>query len=69
MSDMNNSDRKKEQFGVITKAMANHCHSCSICPIADKKPQSVFGKIMRWHRSWCPAQTAHIRVYGEKPPS
>ena len=67
MSDTKNSNRKDEQFGVIIKALANHCHSCKICPIADKKPESILGKIMRWHRSWCPAQAAHIKVYGDKP--
>ena len=69
MPDTINSDRKDEQFGVFTKALANHCHTCSICPIADKKPESFLGKLMRWHRTWCPAQAAHTKIYGEKPHS
>ena len=42
-------------------------HKGSICPYADRKPHSAFGRIMRWHRTWCPAWAAHTRVYGRKP--
>jgi len=35
--------------------------------IADRKPNSTFGKVMRWHRKWCPAWVAHTKVYGDSP--
>jgi len=56
-----------ERFSVTTKAMAGLCHSCGICPYAASKRDSGFDKLMRWHRTWCPAWRAHTRVYGEKP--
>ena len=61
-----NSDQKKIKFGLITKMLAGHCHNCKICAYADKKPGSAFEKLMSWHRSWCPAQAAHTKVYGKK---
>ena len=54
------------EFGLLTNDLGNMCHNCKICPTADKKPDSAFGKTMRWHREWCPGYSAHIRMYGEK---
>ncbi len=58
--------QKKEQFGAVTRILAGYCHGCKICPYADRRGDSVFGKVMRWHRTWCPAWAAHTKVYGEK---
>jgi hypothetical protein len=57
----------KEEFGAATRAMANFCHKCGICAFANRKPQTLFGRLMRWHRTWCPCWAAHTKVYGEKP--
>lgn len=54
------------EVGTITKVLANYCHNCGVCAYADRKPNSPFGKFMRWHRTWCPAWNAHTKVYGEK---
>ena len=56
-----------DQFSTLTRALAGVCHNCGICSFAEKRPESAFGKLMRWHRGWCPAWAAHTRVYGEKP--
>lgn len=56
-----------EKFGIAFRFMASVCHMCKICPYADRKPYSAFGRIMRWHRTWCPAWAAHTKVYGRKP--
>ena len=61
--DMNTSEQKKDQFGVVTNALAGVCHNCEICPYAAKRPDSAFEKLMRWHRKWCPAWAAHTKVY------
>ena len=58
---------ENEQFGINTKILAGICHRCEICPYANRKPDSSFGKLMRWHRKWCPAWAAHTKVYGLKP--
>jgi hypothetical protein len=58
---------ERTQFGTATLALASVCHKCVICPYADKKPYSLFGRLMRWHRTWCPAWASHTKVYGRKP--
>ena len=55
------------QYGTGTQVLAGICHKCQVCPYADRKPDSSFGKLMRWHRTWCPAWAAHNKVYGRKP--
>ena len=67
MTAEQNSEETEKQFGAVTRAMANMCHDCKACAYADRKPDSLLGKLMRWHRTWCPAWAAHTRVYGEKP--
>jgi len=57
----------RSEFGTTTRALAGFCHWCRICETADRRPQSLFGRLMRWHRTWCPAWAAHTRVYGRKP--
>ncbi len=67
MAKTTNDDQKNEQFGMVTRTLAGFCHHCGICPFAEKKPKSIFGRLMRWHRTWCPAWASHTKVYGEKP--
>lgn len=62
-----NSEQKKNQFGITTIIFAGICHNCGICPYAAKRPTTAFGRLMRWHRGWCPAWAAHTKVYGVKP--
>jgi len=69
MSTTQQQPPEKAQFKTDTWLLANLCHKCGICPYADKKPDSHFGKLMRWHRTWCPAWAAHTRVFGRKPVS
>ena len=67
MTHRGNNVTAKEQFGTGTKVLAGICHKCGICPYADREPDAAFGRLMRWHRGWCPAWAAHTRVYGRKP--
>jgi hypothetical protein len=59
--------KTREDFSNATRILARVCHKCEICPYADKRPNSTFGQLMRWHRTWCPAWAAHTKVYGRKP--
>jgi len=54
------------KFGMTTKVLARICHNCGICPFAARRPDSAIDRVMRWHRTWCPAWNAHTKVYGEK---
>ena len=67
MSMTKNKTQEKKQFGPVTRILAGLCHKCGICHYANRKPDSAFGKLMRWHRKWCPPWAAHTKVYGEKP--
>ena len=67
MSNTKDSAQKSGQYGMITRILADRCHKCGICAYVDRRPNSAFGKLMRWHRTWCPAWAAHTKVYGEKP--
>jgi hypothetical protein len=49
-----------------TLPLANFCHQCPVCDRAERRPRSLFGRFMRWHRMWCPAWKAHIEIYGPK---
>lgn len=61
-------DREGEDdWGPFTRMLAGMCHRCGICPFAERRPGSAFARMMRWHRGWCPAWSAHTKVYGEKP--
>lgn len=66
MSATMNMKPETKPFGIATRALAGMCHHCVICPFADRKPHSPFGRIMRWHRNWCPGYLSHIKVYGRK---
>jgi hypothetical protein len=54
----------KEKFGLTTRALAGFCYNCSVCVYANRRPESTFGRVMEWHRSWCPAWAAHTKVHG-----
>ncbi len=60
------SEGDHRQFGITTRALARFCHGCGICPYAARRPGTPFEKVMRWHRTWCPAWAAHTKVYGAK---
>ncbi len=49
-----------------TRLLAGICYHCSVCARANRKPGSRFERLMRWHRNWCPAWSAHSKVYGPK---
>lgn len=62
----NLSQGDHQDFGAMTRALAGFCHRCNICASAARRPDTVFERTMRWHRTWCPAWKAHTKVYGEK---
>ena len=66
MENLKNATQNKTDFSISTKMWAGLCHNCGVCAFANKKPNSVFGKIMRWHRTWCPGWAGHTKVYGVK---
>ena len=67
MANTNNKAQEDKQFGLVTRILARSCHNCRMCSYADRKSDLALGKLIRWHRTWCPAWAAHTKVYGEKP--
>jgi hypothetical protein len=66
---MGSASREKvrtEDFGLVTRSLAGFCHSCGVCVYANRDPESALGRVMEWHRGWCPAWAAHTKVYGLK---
>jgi len=66
MQRIESESQATREFGRATMGWANLCHNCGICAHAEKRPQSGFGRAMRWHRTWCPGWNSHIKVYGLK---
>ena len=66
MESINTEISGKNDFGMVTKALADICHNCGVCVYANRRPESTFGRLMEWHRDWCPAWAAHTKVYGLK---
>ena len=60
------TSQQNELHRVGTRVWSTVCHSCGICKFAHKKPNSLFNKIMAWHRTWCPGWASHTKVYGVK---
>lgn len=44
----------------------HHCENCSFRGLYDKKPQSLLGRLWRWHTNWCPGWRRYIRALPEK---
>ena len=46
-------------------------HSCKKCRIrayAEREPNSIVGRVWRWHSSWCPMWKAHQENRAEEQP-
>ena len=42
--------------------MADHnCAKCGFRAKYDRNPQSLLGRIWRWHAGWCPGWRAYMR--------
>ena len=44
-------------------------HLCNTCPFRakyDKNPQSVLGRLWRWHINFCPGWKAYFKSLGEE---
>ena len=52
------------EFSKFTRVMAKRCDNCALCNHARKNPESMFGRVMEWHGTWCPAWKAQKKVYG-----
>ncbi len=41
--------------------MAKHnCETCKFRAIYDNKPNSILGRVWRWHAGWCPGWKGYI---------
>lgn len=37
------------------------CHSCPFRARFDKNPQSLLGRIWKWHTNWCPGWKMYMK--------
>jgi hypothetical protein len=41
--------------------MAINCEKCGFRSRYDRNPQSILGRLWRWHASWCPGWKSYMR--------
>lgn len=41
--------------------MKARCEECSMRKRAERKPNSLFDRVWRWHTGWCPGWKAYQR--------
>jgi hypothetical protein len=46
--------------------IASNCQTCGLRARAEKKPQTLFARLWRWHTTWCPGWKAYIRELDSK---
>ncbi len=39
----------------------SQCEDCSFRAKYDSKPESILGKIWRWHANWCPGWKKYVK--------
>jgi hypothetical protein len=45
----------------------HNCEHCKFRELYDKNPESVVGKIWKWHTGWCPGWKSYLKsLPGEK---
>lgn len=42
------------------------CDGCRLCRYARDNPSTMFGRIMAWHGTWCPAWKAQQKLELER---
>ncbi len=41
------------------------CEKCKFRAVYDKKPQSILGRIWKWHIGWCPGWKSYMKSLPE----
>ncbi len=41
------------------------CATCSIRSYYDRKPNSIIGRIWKWHINWCPGWKSYLKSLSE----
>ena len=50
----------------IQRFLGERCDRCSLCNYARKNPDTLIGKIMAWHGTWCPSWKAQQQIEKER---
>ncbi len=50
----------------FTRFLGTTCDECSFCRYARENPETLAGKIMAWHGTWCPAWKAQKEIEKER---
>lgn len=46
--------------------MKSRCANCKVCRYGQEKPDTLIGKLWRWHSRWCPFWKAYQRELAEQ---
>ena len=44
----------------------HRCETCGLRKRAEKRPDSLLGRLWRWHTGWCPAWKSYQRWLAEQ---
>lgn len=45
--------------------MTHNCDKCSMRKRYDSKPESILGRLWRWHINWCPGWKSYMKSMPE----
>jgi hypothetical protein len=43
-----------------------NCEHCGFRALHDRKPQSILGRLWRWHIGWCPGWKSYMGTVSEE---
>jgi len=56
----------EKPLALAEKLMAARCEACPACRYARKNPETLFGRLVQWHGSWCPCWKAWEKHHGDE---
>lgn len=62
---LSRTERYEERLGVMA-ASEHKCASCAMRKRAEENPNSLRGRLWRWHTSWCPGWKAYQRSLADE---
>ena len=45
--------------------MGSRCANCKVCQHFLKKPESLLGRLWKWHTTWCPSWKRYQKELAE----
>ncbi len=46
--------------------MTSRCETCGFCKYCEKHPDTIVGKVWKWHTTWCPCWKSYQEELAER---